>query len=127
MFTRETNNYFAGSRFKHLPEELPLDATEIQKAISLAIEQESLTTSDVTKNAALTVEEDSFESFAEVKEKVIAIVKEKFANGNMDVVSEITEKQLGKGAKITAATEEDIDALDVIYEYLVKKAEELSL
>ena len=45
----------------------------------------------------------------------------------MDVVSEITVKQLGQGAKITAATEEDIDALDAIYDYLSKKVKELGL
>lgn len=127
VFTRETNNYFAGSRFKHLPEELPLDAKEIQNAISKAIEQESLTTSDVTSNAALKTDEANFETFEEVKNKVVSLVKGKFANGNMDIVSEITEKQLGKGAKITSATEENIDALDVIFEYLTKKVSELGL
>ena len=125
VFTRETNNYFAGSRFKHLPEELPLDANEIQKAILSAIEKEELTTSDVTSNAALTIE-SNFETFEDVKEKVINLVKSKFSK-NMDIVSDITVKQLGQGAKITSATEDDIDALDVIYEYLLNKSKELGL
>ena len=125
VFTRETNNYFAGSRFKHLPEELPLDAESIQKAIVEAIEKEELTTSKVTTNAALTVE-NNFETFEDVKEKVVKLVKSKFTK-NMDIVSEITVKQLGQGAKITSATEEDIDALDVIYDYLTNKAKELNL
>ena len=78
-------------------------------------------------NAALKTDEADFETFEEVKNKVVSLVKEKFANGNMDIVSEITEKQLGKGAKITSATEENIDALDVIFEYLTKKVSELGL
>ena len=125
VFTRETNNYFAGSRFKHLPEELPLDAESIQKAILEAIEKEELTTSNVTTNAALTME-NNFETFEDVKEKVVKLVKEKFTK-NMDIVTEITVKQLGQGAKITSATEEDIDALDTIYDYLLKKVKELGL
>ena len=125
VFTRETNNYFAGSRFKHLPEELPLDAASIQEAILEAIEKEELTTSDLTSNAALTAA-NNFETFEDVKEKVVKLVKEKFTK-NMDIVTDITAKQLGQGAKITAATEEDIDALDAIYDYLLKKVEELGL
>jgi len=125
VFTRETSNYFAGSRFKYLPEELPLEAESIQNAILEAIEKEELTTSNVTVNAALTVE-NNFETFEDVKEKLVKLVREKFTK-NMDVVTEITTKQLGQGAKITSATEEDIDALDTIYDYLVKKTKELGL
>ncbi len=125
VFTRETNNYFAGSRFKYLPEELPLDAASIQKAILEAIEKEDLKTSDITSNVALTVE-NNFESFEEIKEKLIKLVREKFTS-NMNIVTEVTAKQLGQGAKITSATEEDIDALDTIYDYLLKKAKELNL
>lgn len=125
VFTRETNNYFAGSRFKHLPDELPLDANSIQKAILEAIEKEELTTSNKTVNAALKME-GSFETFEEVKEKLVKLVKEKFTK-NMDIVTDITAKQLGQGAKITSATQEDIDALDTIYDYLVKKVKELNL
>ena len=125
VFTRETNNYFAGSRFKHLPDELPLDAESIQKAILEAIEKEELTTSNKSVNAALNIQ-DNFETFEEVKEKLVKLVKEKFTK-NMDIVTDITVKQLGQGAKITSATQEDIDALDTIYDYLVKKVKELNL
>lgn len=130
VFTRETNVYYAGSRFHHLPSELPLEAKEIEKAIAKAIEKEELTTDEKSiSSSVLSVGNMDFaDSFEDVKAKVIAIVKEKFQlNKRMDVVSEATVKHLGEGATIGGATESDIDGLDAIYETLVSKAEELGL
>lgn len=128
VFTRETNVYFAGSRFKHLPAELPLDAKAIEKAIAEAIEKEDLTTDAKFENPILSNMDAEFETFEEVKQRVVDLVKEKFQpSKKMDVVKEMTEKHLGEGAKIGQVTEEQTDALDAIYDGLVKKVEELGL
>lgn len=130
VFTRETNVYFAGSRFKYLPSELPLDAEAIQKAISEAIEKEDLTTDEksMSINVASTLETTEFETFEEIKNNLVELVKSKFhPAGKMDIVKEITTKQLGEGRTINGATETDIDALDAILEFLTAKVVELGL
>lgn len=129
VFTRETNVYFAGSRFKHLPSELPLNANEIKKSISEAIEKEDLTTTEKSiSSSVLSNIESEFETFEEVKARVIELVKAKFQpNSRMDLVAEAISKHLGEGATIGGATEADIDGLDAIYETLVAKATELGL
>lgn len=124
VFTRETPTFFAGTRFAHLPNVLPLDATTINEEILKAIEKEELTTDEkyVTPNFA-NVE---YEEFKEVKTKVIRLVQEFFVpNKQMDIVQDLIVKQLGEGRKINDTTAEDIDALDVIYDILIKRMEEL--
>lgn len=128
VFTRETNVYYAGSRFHHLPSELPLDAKAIEEAISEAIEKEDLTTDEKTFSAMSTISEGVFETFDEIKANVIDLVKTKFqANKRMDIVSEVTVKHLGEGATIGGATESDIDGIDAIFEELTTKVKELGL
>lgn len=130
VFTRETNVYFAGSRFKHLPSELPLDAEEIKRAISEAIEKEELVTDEksLSYGATISLGEVEFESFDEIKSNLIDLVKTKYqANGKMDIVKEVIAKQLGEGKSIGGTTEEDIDVLDLMYDFLQKRAVELGL
>lgn len=125
VFTRETNTYFAGSRFHHLPSELPLNAKEIEKAISEAIEKEDLTTDDKAINTSLNVGGE-FESFAEIKANVISLVKSVFkAKDRMDIVTEVITKHLGEGATIGGATEECIDGMDAVLEELTAKSKEI--
>lgn len=125
-FTRETNVYFAGSRFKYLPEELPLNADKIQKAIADAIGREDLTTDE--KYEAPSMVNVTFESFEDIKGQAIDLVKNKFQPAKqMAVVAEISEKHLGEGGKITTATEENADAMEAIVAELNKKVEELGL
>lgn len=130
VFTRETNVYYAGSRFHHLPSELPLDGAEIEKAITEAIEKEELTTDDksVSNSVASTLMEQEFETFDEIKANVVELVKSKFKpSDNMAIVGEVTAKHLGEGATIGGATEADVNGMDAIFEELTKKAEELGL
>ena len=127
VFTRETNVYYAGSRFHHLPSELPLDAVEIEKAISEAIEKEDLTMDEKSVSNSI-VSEGTFETFDDIKNNVVELVKSKFKpSDNMAIVSEVTVKHLGEGATIGGATESDVDGLDAIFEELTAKVEELGL
>lgn len=128
VFTRDTTTFFAGSRFKHLPAILPMDADKIKKEIADAIEKEELTTDDKSENGLLAGLEAQFESFEDVKSKVVELVKSKFKpNDKMEIVTELTSKHLGKGATIGGATEADIDGMDAIFEELTAKANDLGL
>ncbi|MGL5381852.1 AAA family ATPase [Clostridium sp.] len=130
LFTRQTATYFSGSRIKHLPEVLPMDATEIRKAMKEAIEKEDMTTDEVysSGSAMSTMIEQEFETFEEIKANVIDLVKTKFQpNGKMDIVSSLVTKHLGEGNTIGGATEDSIDGLDAILDELTAKSKELGL
>lgn len=126
-FTRETNVYYAGSRFHYLPSELPLNGEAIEKAISEAIEKEDLTTDEKSVSNSI-VAEGTFETFDEIKANVIELVKTKFKpTNNMAIVTSVTAKHLGEGATVGGTTEADIDGLDAILEELTAKVKELGL
>lgn len=128
VFTRETDAFFAGSRFEHLPSVLPLDADEVNKAISEAIDKEEFTTDDRHQSSIVSNVHTEYESFEDVRDKVVEIVQAKFKpSDKMDIVAQAVTLHLGEGASVGGATEEDIDGLDAVYETLVKKAEELKL
>ena len=70
------------------------------------------------------VEHDDFNTIME-KLQNIGI---KFAEAEqMDELTEIVENTLGKGKKVSECTKKQTEALEVIYDALVEKAEELKL
>lgn len=122
--TRATNEYFAGSRFKYLPETILLDADVLKEEMQKAVDKEENTTSE-KKN--LFIEETKID-FEEVKEKLNKLVIEKFLpNDDMATVTKIVEKHLGIGNKVNDATEEQADALQLILDDLLMKVDELGL
>ena len=66
--------------------------------------------------------------FEEVKEKLTEIVTEIFVpNDKMQVVQKIVEKHLGIGNRVNDATEEQADALQLIYDELLMYVEDNNL
>lgn len=122
--TRATNEYFAGSRFKYLPETILLDADVLKEEMQKAVDKEENTTSE---KKDLFIEETKID-FEEVKEKLNKLVVEKFLpNDAMTTVSKIVEKHLGIGNKVNDATEEQADALQLILDDLLMKVDEMGL
>ena len=122
--TRATNEFFAGSRFKYLPETILLDADVLKEEMQKAVDKEENTTEE---KKDLFVKETEID-FDEVKEKLTDIVTEVFApNDKMQVVQKIVEKHLGVGNRVNDATEEQADALQLIYDELLMYAEENNL
>ena len=122
--TRATNEYFAGSRFKYLPETILLDADVLKEEMQKAVDKEENTTEE---KKDLFIEETKID-FEEVKEKLNKLVMEKFLpNDAMTTVTKIVEKHLGIGNKVNDATEEQADALQLILDDLLMKVDELGL
>ena len=122
--TRATNEYFAGSRFKYLPETILLDADVLKEEMQKAVDKEENTTEE---KKDLFVKETKID-FDEVKEKLTEIVTEVFApNDKMQVVQKIVEKHLGVGNRVNDATEEQADALQLIYDELLMYMEDNNL
>ena len=122
--TRATNEYFAGSRFKYLPETILLDADVLKEEMQKAVDKEEKTTEE---KKDIFIKETKID-FEEVKEKLTEIVTEVFVpNDKMQVVQKIVEKHLGIGNRVNDATEEQADALQLIYDELLMYVEDNNL
>lgn len=122
--TRETNEYFAGSRFKYLPDTILLDADVINEEMQKAVDKEENTTEE---KKDLFVKETKVD-FNEVMEQLTELVTGVFVpNEKMPVVTKVVEKYLGIGNRVNDATEEQADALQLILDELIMYAEENNL
>lgn len=122
--TRETDSYFAGSRFKYLPETILLDADAIKEEMQKAVDKEENTT-DEKKD--LFVKETKVD-FNKVMEELTELVTSVFApNDKMQVITKVVEKYLGLGNRVADATEDQADALQLILDELLIYAEENNL
>ena len=122
--TRETSEFFAGSRFKYLPETILLDADVLKEEMQKAVDKEENTT-DEKKD--LFIKENKID-FEKVMEQLNVLVMDKFVpNDKLSIVNKIVEKHLGIGNKVADATEDQADALQIILDELLMKAEELGL
>lgn len=122
--TRATSTIFAGSRFGYLPEIIPMDADILKEEMQKAIDKEENTT-DEKKN--LFMEETKID-FNKIKEKLNKLVVEKFApNDAMATVTKVVEHYLGTGNRVADATEQEADALQLIYDELLMYVEENNL
>ena len=109
--TRETSEFFAGSRFKYLPETILLDADVLKEEMQKAVDKEENTT-DEKKD--LFIKENKID-FEKVMEQLNVLVMDKFVpNDKLNIVNKIVEKHLGLGIKVADATEDQADALQII-------------
>ena len=119
--TRETSEYFAGSRFKYLPETILLDADVIKEEMQKAVDKEENTT-DEKKDLFVKKTKVNFEA---VMEELTELVTNVFApNEAMNVVTKVVEKYLGIGNRVSDCTEEQADALQLILDELEMYAED---
>ena len=124
LFTRETIYYKAGSRFRFLPDRLPLDVDAVNKAIEEALLKEDDSEIEV-EDIPMVLEERAFD---EVKEEVTELVMNKFyPNDLMDEVNKIVEKSAGIGVKVNDMVESQVDLLEEILIKLQDRADELGL
>lgn len=122
--TRATSEYFAGSRFEHLSDTVLMDAEELNKELSRAINLQGKTTD---KKVELVAKEHEVD-FDKVMEQLNELVMEKFVpNDELNVVTKIVEKHLGIGNKVADCTEDQADALQLILDELLMKVDELGL
>ena len=125
LFTRETINYKAGSRFAYLPERLPLNPEKVNEALEEALRKED--GSDI-ETVDTPMFEENERSFDEIKEELTNLVMDKFyPNEKMGEVTKIVESILGIGCTVNDATEMQKDALETILFKLMDRADELGL
>lgn len=125
LFTRETINYKAGTRFAHLDEFLPLNADKVKEAIEIALNKED-DSDDKVEDIPMFVEDER--SFEEIMEAVTDLVMSKFyESDNMNHVTKIVEGVLGLGKTVAECDENQKDCLEIILLQLEDKEKELGL
>lgn len=122
--TRETNEYFAGSRFKYLPDTILLDADTINEEMQKAVDREENTTEE---KKDLFVKETKIDFDKVMKELTTLVTGVFLPNEKMQIVTKVVEKYLGVGNKVNDATEDQADALQLILDELIMYAEDNDL
>ena len=131
LFIRGTNKYMAGSRFKYTPDYIEFNYKNLTDAIANAIDaqckeegQEFFT--DERSNLYLKDEKTELDfdklmlEFQNIINRLIkkANNEEIFQNQYSPKITQITEKYLGKGNKVSQCSREQVEALSLIIEEL---------
>lgn len=127
LYTRGTQNFLAGSRFKYMPEKIPFNYNSLVQAINDAINKEMEETdeklfTDSRNNLFTPVLELDFDALkAEFDNIISSLVKEdeeKFNSYFTPRINQIIEKNLGKGKKVTNCSRDQVEALSLIVDEL---------
>ena len=119
-----TRNVFARSRFDIVPLINPFTAEGLKKAIEESVEKSAenegvgVIDFDINNHKDYT-KEDYFEIIKPYVERLYEICG--------DEIIDIIEAQLGEGRRVTDATDDELVALDTIYNNLVTKATMLGI
>lgn len=128
-YLAETDTFFARSRFEHCATSIDVFSAEnLEKAVADAIAAEE-------ENGAVVV------SYNEQKEQNVTktityeelmddlqAIGQKFAeSGNMEILLSMVEDVLGPGKKVSELTAKQIDAMQIVYDNLCEKADELGI
>lgn len=129
LFLRGTPRYVAGSRFKYTPDSIEFTYDNLVGAIADAIDKQA----EVSGNAALFTEERSnlylkapdldFDELMEEFQKIIVSLTEKydeeeFESKISEKITQIIERYLGKGMKVTNCSRDQVEALSLIVDEL---------
>ena len=127
LYLRETPYFVAGTRFKHMPSKLQLNAntfkTELIKAIEIQMQENP---NGFTTEKTIAKEEKL--NFEDLKTEVVDLVQNKFIPNNILLeATSIIEKHLGMGRKISEIIPSQVEVLPFIIEDLKEKINELQI
>lgn len=122
LFLRGTQQFEAGSRFKHTPPVIPFEYDALVNAIADAIEKEAEDDSDsVTDDITNVYEMPDQKNFEEIKNeidvKISSLMKDKEPEAQAKTASDIkkvVETHLGKNKMLKDATEDQRDHIELI-------------
>lgn len=123
LYLRGTPRYVAGSRFKYMPFEIDFTYDNLVGAIMTAIEKQEQETgssyfTDEVKTISLEHEMFDFDQVMHETKDVINQLMETNKEYYAPRVTEIIEKEFGKGKKISEATRDQVEQCVVVLENL---------
>lgn len=131
LFIRGTDRYEAGSRFKYTPDYIDFDYQHLVDAIANAIDMQAQETDsgyftdersnlyiDTTKELNF---DDLMNKFNDIVNRMIANNEQKkFEEFYAPRISQITDKYLGRGQKVSQCSREQVEALSLIVDDLLE-------
>lgn len=123
IYFKACPEFLAGSRFKYMPVEItPFTAENVQEAITKAIETEEKESgfTSVSYEQKKNTEKINTPSYEEAMETVKPLYKKMFAK-DKTATTEIVEKYLGEGNKISETTEKQLEQVLMIIEEFEEK------
>lgn len=128
-YLAETDQFFARSRFEHCPTYIEdFTAENLIATVKQAIQNEKETGATIVsydeQKAQNMTESLSYEELMQA----LAETGQRFINnGYGDLLTEMIEDVLGKGKKVSQCTKKQTDAMNIILDNLMEKAEELGI
>jgi tRNA uridine 5-carbamoylmethylation protein Kti12 len=130
LFMRGTNRYMAGSRFKYTPDYIEFSYENLTNAIAEAIDAQAKEDGQqffTNEKSNLYLKKDNELDFdklmLEFQDVINRIIKkanseEVFQNEYTPKITQITDKYLGRGNKVSQCSREQVEALSLIVEEL---------
>ena len=128
LFMRGTNRYMAGSRFKYTPDYIEFSYKNLVDAIANAIDEQAKEDgaqyfTDERSNLYLSKEEELdfdklINDFQDCINRLIKTAGESFDEKYAPRITQITEKYLGRGNKVSQCSREQVEQLSLIVEDL---------
>jgi len=139
LFIRGTNRYMAGSRFKYTPDYIEFSYKNLTDAIANAIDEQSKEEGQqyfTNERSNLYLKDEKTEldfdklmlEFQDIINRLIkkAETEENFQNKYSPRITQITDKYLGKGNKVSQCSREQVEVLSLIIDEL-KDLEKITL
>ena len=119
LFLRGTQQFEAGSRFKHTPPVIKFEYEALVKAIAEAIEKEEQDKGQTTvvekgENAYKEVELSFDDLKTEIKDLTAQLVESKGADVAKKAMKDLVELHLGKGRTLKDVTESQVEQLSLV-------------
>ena len=129
LFMRGTNRYMAGSRFKYTPDYIEFNYENLTNAIANAIDEQAKEdgnkdyfTNDRSNLYLPKEEELDFDKlmgeFQDCINRMIKSAGDQFEEKYSSRITQITEKYLGRGNKVSQCSREQVEALSLIVDDL---------
>ena len=129
LFLRGTSRYVAGSRFKYTPDYIEFSYENLTKAIANAIDEEAKNAGNdeyfTDERSNLYIPKDEELDFDSLMNEFQNCVNRMIKDGGDDFetkysprITQITEKYLGRGNKVSQCSREQVEALSLIVEDL---------
>lgn len=129
LFLRGTSRYVAGSRFKYTPDYIEFSYENLTKAIANAIDEEAKNSGNdeyfTDERSNLYIPKDEELDFDSLMNEFQNCVNRMIKDGGDDFetkysprITQITEKYLGRGNKVSQCSREQVEALSLIVEDL---------
>lgn len=136
LFMRGTNRYMAGSRFKYTPDYIEFNYENLTAAIANAIDAQAKEDGGqyfTNERSNLYIPKETeldfdklMNEFQDCVNRLIKAAGESFEEKYSPRITQITEKYLGRGNKVSQCSREQVEALSLIVEDL-KELEKASI